>query len=185
MVRLLRGLLSYRPGLFLANLLAWTFAHMAPLLPGYLIKVYYDGLAGAAPLAITPGLILLLLASVGVTRGLVGVGATWLWGDLWTRTTGLVRRNLVRLISGNPAALATPRSSSETVSRVRDDAEAACLAVEELVDGLGVVGFAAAAIIIMGTVDWLITAIVAGPIVLSAFAAELVRARVADRKSVV
>ena len=183
MVRLLRGLLSYRPGLFLANLLAWTFAHMAPLLPGYLIKVYYDGLAGAAPLAITPGLILLLLASVGVTRGLVGVGATWLWGDLWTRTTGLVRRNLVRLISGNPAALATPRSSSETVSRVRDDAEAACLAVEELVDGLGVVGFAAAALIIMGTVDWLITAIVAGPIVLSAFAAELVRARVAALRS--
>ena len=75
MVRFLRGLLSYRPGLFLANLLAWTFSHMAPLLPGYLIKVYYDGLAGDAPLVITPWLILVLLASIGVTRGLVGVGA--------------------------------------------------------------------------------------------------------------
>ena len=183
MVRFLRGLLSYRPGLFLANLLAWTFSHMAPLLPGYLIKVYYDGLAGDAPLVITPWLILVLLASIGVTRGLVGVGANWLWGDLWTRSTGLVRRNLVRLIAAKPGALAAPRSSNETVSRVRDDADAACLALEELIDGFGLIGFALAAIVIMGTVDWLITLIVVVPIVLSAFAAELVNTKVAALRS--
>ena len=178
MVRFTRGLLSYRPGLFLANLLVWSISHMAPLLPGYLTKVYYDGLAGDAPLTITPLSILLLLAAVGLTRGLVGVGAEWLWGDLWTRVTGAVRLNLLRLIATGPAALATPRSSSETVSRVRDDVEEGCAPVEESIDGSGLIGFAAGAIAIMATIDWVITCLVTVPIVLSALVVEAVRTQV-------
>ncbi len=178
MVRFVRGLLSYRPRLYLANLLAWTWSAVAPLLPGYLIKVYYDGLAGEAPLVITPWLILVLLASIGVTRAVANFGGSWYWGDLSTRAAGLVRSNLVRLIAAKPGALAAARSSSETVSRVRDDADGSCLVVEEMIDGLGVIAFAAAAIVIMGTVDWLITAVVVVPILLSALAAELVRTRV-------
>ena len=178
MVRFVRGLLSYRPRLYLANLLAWTWSAVAPLLPGYLVKVYYDGLAGEAPVVITPWLILVLLASIGVTRAVANFGGSWYWGDLSTRAAGLVRSNLVRLIAAKPGALAAARSSSETVSRVRDDADGSCLVVEEMIDGLGVVAFAAAAIVIMGTVDWLITAVVVVPILLSALAAELVRTRV-------
>jgi ATP-binding cassette subfamily B protein len=178
MVRFARGVLSYRPRLYLANVLVWTWSAVAPLLPGYLIKVYYDGLAGDAPLVITPWLILVLLASVGVTRAAANFGGSWFWGDLSTRIAGLVRSNLVRLIAARPGALAAARSSSETVSRVRDDADGSVLVVEEMVDGLGVIAFAVAAIVIMGTVDWLITIIVVVPILLSALAAELVRTRV-------
>ena len=178
MGRFTRGLVSYRPGLFLANLCLWSLSHMAPLLPGYVTKVYYDGLAGDAPLAITPWSILALLAAIGVTRALVGVGAEWLWGGLWTRATGLVRLNLLRMIAAGPAALATPRSSSETVSRVRDDVEEGCLPLEEAIDGVGVVGFAVGAIAIMAAIDWLLTCIVTVPIVLSALAAQAVKTRV-------
>ena len=178
MVRFTRGLVGCRPLLFLANLLAWTVSHMAPLLPGYLVKIYYDGLAGDAPLTITPVSILVLLATVGITHGLFGVGAEWLWGDLWTRVTGLVRLNLLRLIAARPAALTTPRSSSETVSRVRDDVEEGCVPIEELIDGAGVIGFAAGAIAIMATIDWAVTCIVTLPIVLSALVVETVRTRV-------
>ena len=178
MVRFVRGLLSSRPRLYLANVLAWTWSAVVPLLPGYLIKLYYDGLAGDAPPVITPWLILVLLASVGVTRAVANFGGGWLWGDLSTRAAGLVRSNLVRLIAAKPGALAAARSSSETVSRVRDDADGSCLVVEEMVDGLGVIVFAVAAIAIMGTVDWLITIVVVVPILLSALAAELVRTRV-------
>ena len=178
MVRFVRGVLSYRPRLYLANVLTWTWSAMTPLLPGYLIKVYYDGLAGEAPVVITPWLILVLLASIGVTRAVANFGGNWYWGDLSTRAAGLVRGNLVRLIAARPGALAAARSSSETVSRVRDDAEGSCLVVEEMVDGLGVIAFAVAAVVIMGSVDWLITAVVVAPILLSALAAELVRARV-------
>lgn len=178
MGRFTRGLVSYRPGLFLANLCLWSLSHMAPLLPGYVTKVYYDGLAGDAPLAITPWSILALLAAIGVTRALVGVGAEWLWGSLWTRATGLVRLNLLRLIAAGPAALATPRSSSETVSRVRDDVEEGCLPLEEAIDGVGVVGFAVGAIAIMAAIDWVLTCMVTVPVVLSALAAQAVKTRV-------
>ena len=176
--RFTRGLVSYRPGLFLANLLLWSASHMAPLLPGYVTKVYYDGLSGAAPLTITPWSILALLAAIGVTRALVGVAAEWNWGDLWTRATGLVRLNLLRLIAARPAALATARSSSETVSRVRDDVEEGCLPLEETIDGVGVIGFAVGAIAIMASIDWVITCIVTVPIILSALAVQAVKARV-------
>ena len=180
MGRFARVLVGYRPGLFVVNLVLWSVAHAAPLLPGYVTKVYYDGIAGDAPLAITPLTILVLLASVGVTRGLVGVGAEWFWGDLWTRITGLVRLNLLRLIASRPAALATPRSSSETVSRVRDDVEEGCLPLEELIDGAGVIGFAVGAVAIMASIDWLITCIVTVPIILSALAVQAVKARVSE-----
>ncbi len=180
MGRFARGLVGYRPGLFVVNLVLWSIAHAAPLLPGYVTKVYYDGIAGDAPLAITPLTILVLLAAIGVTRGLVGVGAEWFWGDLWTRATGLVRLNLLRLIASRPAALATPRSSSETVSRVRDDVEEGCLPLEELIDGAGVIGFAAGAVAIMASIDWLITCIVTVPIILSALAVQAVKARVSE-----
>ena len=178
MVRFVRGVLSFRRRLYLANVATWTWSTVVPLLPGYLIKRYYDGLAGDAPLVITPWLILVLLTSVGVTRAVANFGGSWCWGDLSTRAAGLVRSNLVRLIAARPAGLAAARSSSETVSRVRDDADGSCLVVEEMVDGLGVIAFAVAAVVIMGSVDWLITAVVVVPILLSALAAELVRARV-------
>lgn len=180
MGRFARGLVSYRPGLFLVNLVLWSISHLAPLLPGYVTKVYYDGIAGAAPMTITPLSILLLLAAIGVTRGLVGVGAEWFWGDLWTRTTGLVRLNLLRLIAARPAALATPRSSSETVSRVRDDVEEGCVPLEEVIDGVGVIGFAVGAVAIMASIDWVITCIVTVPIILSALAVQAVKARVSE-----
>ena len=178
MVRFTRGLMRYRPLLFLVNLVVWTLSHMAPLLPGYVTKVYYDGLAGAGPVVITPVLILVILASIGLTRGLFGVTGEWLWGDLWTRVTGLVRLNLFRRVAAQPAALATPRSSSETVSRVRDDVEEACMPIEEFTDSVGVIGFAVGAIAIMASIDWLIAGIVIIPIVLSSLTVELVRARV-------
>ena len=111
------------------------------------------------------------------------MGPQWLWGDLWTRVTGLVRLNLLRLIAAGPAALATPRSSSETVSRVRDDVEEGCVPVEELSDGVGVIGFALGAIAIMATIDWAITCIVTLPIVLSALVVEAVRTRVTTLRS--
>lgn len=180
MGRFARGLVRNRPGLFLVNLGLWSISHLAPLLPGYVTKVYYDGIAGAAPMTITPLSILLLLAAIGVTRGLVGVGAEWFWGDLWTRTTGLVRLNLLRLIAARPAALATPRSSSETVSRVRDDVEEGCVPMEEVIDGVGVIGFAVGAVAIMASIDWVITCIVTVPIILSALAVQAVKARVSE-----
>lgn len=176
--RMALGLCRYRPGTFLLNAVGWSTVHTAPLLPGYLTKMYYDGLVGDAPMQLTPGLIIAALASIGVTRALLTLGMGWSWGDYWHRLLGLVRLNLFRLIASRPAALATPRASSETISRMRDDVEEASVPVEEFVDGGGVLGFGVGAIIIMASIDWRATLMIVSPIILSALSIELVNRHV-------
>ena len=163
---------------YLANAALWSSVHMMPLLPGYLVKVYYDGLAGDTTVRLTPWAILALLAGVGLMRAAMTFGAAWMWGGYWHHLTGLVRLNLFRLIAAKPAALALTETSSDAISRMRDDIEEACTPMEEFVDGLGVVGFGLGAIAIMARIDWLATLLVVMPIALSTLTIELVDKRV-------
>lgn len=163
---------------YLANAALWSSVHMMPLLPGYLVKVYYDGLAGDTAVRLTPWAILVLLAGVGLMRAAMTFGAAWMWGGYWHHLTGLVRLNLFRLIAAKPAALALTATSSDAISRMRDDVEESCTPMEEFVDGLGVVGFGLGAIAIMARIDWLATLLVVTPIALSTLTIELVDKRV-------
>ena len=177
-LRLSFALVRNDVGRYLANAALWSSVHMMPLLPGYLVKVYYDGLAGDTAVRLTPWAILALLAGVGLTRAAMTFGAAWMWGSYWHRLTGLVRLNLLRLIAAQPAALALTETSSDAISRMRDDVEEACTPMEEFVDGLGVVGFGLGAIAIMARIDWLATLLVVTPILLSTLTIELVGQRV-------
>ena len=172
------GLIRTRPGIFALNVLLWGLTHSLPLVPGYAIKVYYDGLVGDAPAVLTPLLCAVILASVGLTRGLASFAGSWLWAVLEFGLTGLMRLNLVRLVMAKPAATSTPGTSSEMISRLRDDVEAAFRPAEELVDGWGVLGFAIGAIAIMASMDWAATLMIVIPILLSSLSIELVDKRV-------
>ncbi len=177
-LRLSLKLIRTRPGIFILNVLAWTITHSLPLVPGYAIKVYYDGLVGDAPIILTPLLCALILASIGITRGLTSFAGSWLWGDFELRLMGLMRLNLVRLLIRKPAARSTPSTSSEMISRLRDDVEETFRPTEEVVDGWGVLGFAVGAVIIMAGMDWVATLIIVIPVFLSSLSIELVDKRV-------
>lgn len=177
-LRFLGVLIRYRPGFFLVQAVAWSTVHSLPLLPGYLVKLYYDSLEGHSEVEITPIAILLLLGSVGLTRALVQFGASWAYGDFWHRITGLVRLNMMRLVAKKPGAQANLGNSSETISRMRDDVEAACMPIEELIDGWGVVLYGIGAVLIMGSIDWIATLLIVVPVTLSSLAIELVDKRV-------
>ncbi len=173
-LRLSLALIRTRPGIFLLNVLTWGMAHSLPLVPGYAIKVYYDGLVGDTPLTLTPLLCAVTLASIGITRGLASFAGSWLWGDFEFRLTGLMRINLVRLVISKPAALSTPGTSSEMISRLRDDVEETFRPMEETVDGWGVLGFAVGAVAIMASLDWVATLMIVIPVLLSSLSIELV-----------
>ena len=87
------------PWWFLANALAWSSAHAMPLLPGLVLKVFYDGLASDAPATFSPGLALALLAGVGLTRP-GHLRGEWLGGGMWHFMTGQCRLNFMRLLAG-------------------------------------------------------------------------------------
>ena len=182
-LRFLGVLLRYKPLLYLVNALGWSTVHALPLLPGYLVKLYYDGLENSSEAVITPTAILVLLGTLGLTRALVQLGSAWAYGDYWHRITGLVRLNMMRLVANKPGAQANLGNSSETISRMRDDVEEACMPIEELVDGWGVVAFGIGAVLIMGAIDWIATILIVVPVILSSLTIELVDKRVRDLRT--
>jgi ATP-binding cassette subfamily B protein len=112
----------YAPWLYLLHAAGWSLMNLLSLVPGLIARAFFDTLTGKAPVSwgIT-GLLGLL--------GLLAVGRAALWliagfVEITFRFTmsGLVRRNLLRLVLARPGASALPFSIGETISRFRDDA---------------------------------------------------------------
>ncbi len=112
----------YAPWLYLLHAALWSVMNVLSLLPGLIARAFFDTLTGKAHL---PGGITGLLGLLGLLA--VGRAALWLvagFVEITFRFTmsGLVRRNLLRLVLAQPGASALPFSIGETISRFRDDA---------------------------------------------------------------
>src|SRR6185295_3874034 len=112
----------YAPWLYLLHAVLWSVMNVLSLLPGLIARAFFDTLTGKAQL---PGDITGLLGLLSVLA--VGRAALWLvagFVEITFRFTmsGLVRRNLLRLVLALPGARALPFSIGETISRFRDDA---------------------------------------------------------------
>jgi ATP-binding cassette, subfamily B, bacterial len=112
----------YAPWLYLLHAVGWSVMNLLSLLPGLIARAFFDTLTGKAQL---PGGITGLLGLLGLLA--VGRAALWLvagFVEITFRFTmsGLVRRNLLRLVLDRPGASALPFSIGETISRFRDDA---------------------------------------------------------------
>lgn len=111
----------YRPGLYMLHMLLWSLMNLVSLLPGLIARAFFDALTGAAyiPWGITG--LLGLLSILAIARA-----GLWLAGGFVEITfrfmmSGLVRRNLLRLVLERPGANGLPFSIGETISRFRDD----------------------------------------------------------------
>lgn len=112
----------YAPWLCLLHIVLWAIMNLSALLPGLVVRAFFDTLTGAAP--VTVGLLGLLVVLAALAAG---QAALWLiagFVEIILRFTmsGLVRRNLLRHILRRPGAAALPYSIGETLSRFRDDA---------------------------------------------------------------
>src|SRR5829696_1496848 len=112
----------YAPWLYLLHALLWSLMNVLSLLPGLIARAFFDTLTGKAqvPGGITGLLGLLGLLAVGRAALLLVAGFV----EITFRFTmsGLVRRNLLRLVLALPGASALPFSIGEAISRFRDDA---------------------------------------------------------------
>ncbi|MEO7909474.1 MAG: ABC transporter ATP-binding protein [Roseiflexaceae bacterium] len=112
----------YAPWLYLLHALLWSVMNLLSLLPGLIARAFFDTLTGKAQL---PGGITGLLGLLSLLA--IGRAALWLvagFVEITFRFTmsGLVRRNLLRLVLALPGASALPFSIGEAISRFRDDA---------------------------------------------------------------
>lgn len=157
-------LIRYRPGLYAADVAAWIAILLFELGAGYVAKLFFDSITGAAPAGLTLWSIVALVLAAGVAR-IVSILAGALI-DIRHRFTmeTLLRQNLLSGILKRPGARAVPGSTGEALNTFRDDV----IVVEDLlswmVDQAAFIVYAAVALTILVAIDARITAVVVVPL---------------------
>jgi ATP-binding cassette subfamily B protein len=120
--RYLMNMARYRLWLYLLHALLWAVFSLWYLLAGLLTRAFFDTLTGQThlPGGITGLIVLMAILAVSRVAVWLAAGAA----EILMRFTmsGLLRRNLLRHLLGQPGAHALPYSIGETISRFRDDA---------------------------------------------------------------
>jgi ATP-binding cassette, subfamily B, bacterial len=167
-------LITYRPGLYTADLVAWTVILLAELGGGYVAKLFFDAITDAAPAGLTVQSILALVVAVGIVRILtILVGALL---DIRHRYTmgSLMRRNLLAQILEQPGALPLGRSTGEALNILRDDVQMVEDTMSWIIDQVAFGAYAAVALAILMAIDARVTMIVVLPLLTIIVAARLV-----------
>jgi len=157
-------LIRYRPGLYAADIVAWIAILLLELGAGYVAKLFFDSISGAAPAGLTVWSVVALVMAAGTARIVsILVGALIDIRHRFTMET-LMRRNLLEGVLNKPGARAVPGSTGEALNTFRDDV----IVVEDLlswmIDQLAFVSYAAVALAILVRIDARITAVVVVPL---------------------
>jgi ATP-binding cassette, subfamily B, bacterial len=171
-------MLGSHPWLYVANLLAWTLVHMAPLAPGLITKAFFDDLEGRIDIPYGAWAIAALLLGAAVGRvALIYLGFVT-DVNFRFRLSMLIRRNLLGHVLKRPGARAIPYSPGEAISNFRDDVEQAEEATSWSVDTFGLIGFVVVASYILLSIDARMTLFVFVPLILVVTAAQIATARI-------
>lgn len=160
--RVVVRLVANSPVRYLTSALAWITIWTMPLAVGLIAANFFDGLSGEAGWNL-PTLLAALWAYVLVRIGFVLL-AMRLHSNLLFRSAAGMRRSMLRWMYTLPGAQPVEESSGEVVSRFRDDVDHTVEAYDFTVDLLGTVVFVPVAVVMLASIDPLITAVVFTPI---------------------
>lgn len=177
-LRFLWKLITYSPGYYLLNSVMWTLISVVPVLPGLILKQFFDYLAGseAGDLIGLWSIIALFIGAALVRIALIVAGFLT---DVQFRMRigGLLRRNMLAHILQEPGADAMPYSPGEAISNFRDDVEQVEEALSWSVDLFGMVVFASISLAILLRIDAWLTLVAFLPLIVVVSAAQLAAAR--------
>ncbi|KAA3657302.1 MAG: ABC transporter ATP-binding protein [Chloroflexi bacterium] len=157
-------LIAYMPFTYFINTLMWMGLTMLDLAFGLIAKYFFDWLTGSSPLDLS---IWSILGMVTVTAvGGIFFLRTGVILDTRTRFvhSALLRRNLLQNILRRPGAKAMAASPGEAISTFRDDGEIMEDAVDWVIDTIAMIAFAVSAIVIMLTIDMMLTLVTILPL---------------------
>ena len=170
--RYLAGMARYAPRIYLLHAVMWSAMNVLSLLPGLIVRAFFDTLTGHAHLGVgTTGLLMLLIA-IAVGRAALLLAAGFVEITMRFTMSGLLRRNMLRHVLDRPGADALPYSIGETISRFRDDAYQAedNLDWTDEIAGQGL--FAVGAFLVLLHIDIRMTLVVFLPLVIVAAVAQ-------------
>ncbi|HNZ09147.1 MAG TPA: ABC transporter ATP-binding protein [Bacillota bacterium] len=143
-------MILYRPWLYLADALTWILIHVFPVVPGLIIREFFDMLVGQSRLGLGIwGLIALLVATATAHIANIAAGALV---DIRHRFTmsGLLRRNALESMLASPVA-GEAKSTGETVNILEEDAKQVEDVISWSFDMMGMTSFAiVSAVILIG-----------------------------------
>ena len=159
----IRKLIDYRFWYFVLCATLWTIMHAAPVLTGYLIKLIFDALAvNNIDLA---WLALLGFSLIDISRMGVLFIADFTFIDYWLELKSLLQRNMLDYLMNAPFSRPMTDSSSEAVSRFRDDTDTVNQVIENWTDFFGMAIYMVAACIIMFSISPVMTGLMLVPMV--------------------
>lgn len=161
-------LCTYRPGQFALNLLLWGLFHTIPLSYALLTKGVFDALTGAASAGWNVWTMLALLGTATLARSGVFVVAFRLFSAYHMMMQALLRRNLLNYLMQAAGSREMVESSSEAVTRFRDDVEDVSEYLEQWIDFGGFLLYGASALVLLYAIDPMITVVACGPMFLMA-----------------
>lgn len=166
-------LMRYRPALYVVNALAWTLIYLAPIIPGWITKQFFDTLSGEAAYSFSIGTLIILLIASALGRAMLIIMGFITDVQFRFRIGGLLRRNLLQHILKEPGAKAIPCSPGEAISSFRDDVDQVEETISWSVDAFGMTCFALVSFTILYRINAPMTMWVFVPLVIVVTIAQL------------
>lgn len=151
--------------------------YLLPLIPGLLLREFFDEISDSASVTNTGWSWLALLVAVGFGRSIlmiIGIAER----ALQTVITILLRQNVLERILEHPGSRSVPVSSGETISRMRDDANVISAFVCWTFDPLGQLMMLTLSLIILARIDVWLTLGVFVPLLLTIVLVTLAKRRI-------
>ncbi len=153
-----------RPWLYSLNAVLWTLIHVGPLVPGLILRDYFNALTNEQAARFSVTTLIIFMVAQGVARCVLNLCG--MVADIYHRfsMSALLRRNLLERILERPGARAIPVSPGEAISSFRDDAQYAEDCVDWTLDVIGSAVFAVAVVVVLLAINPWITLFVFVPL---------------------
>ncbi|MCR8634047.1 ABC transporter ATP-binding protein [Paenibacillus radicis (ex Xue et al. 2023)] len=158
-------LTRYRIGLYVLNAVAWSLIYLAPIVPGWITKQFFDTLSGNAAYEFSEWTLIALLIASALGRVIMILFGFITDVNFRFRIGSLLRRNMLNHILKEPGAKAIPCSPGEAISNFRDDVDQVEETVSWSVDSFGMTIFAAVSFYILYGINATMTVWVFLPLV--------------------
>ena len=146
-------LIKYKPLVYLGNTICWVLVHLAPLIPGIIIKEVFDLLGKDAPASSNLWALCGVLVIFAIFRSFVTYAGFRF--DIYYRFSvgALLRKNMLKVILEKPDEKKVSTALGETLNCLRDDAELAENIISWMIDSVGVTVFGITSLVILFSIN--------------------------------
>lgn len=164
--QLLWRMICYTPRLYLIDAFFWLFISGLPILPGLIIREFFNTLTGESKYNFSTTILIVFLLATGLGRVIfIFIGRLTKTQHRFTMSA-LLRHNLLQVILKRPGAMSLPASQGELISYFRDDIELIEDNIAEAAEIFDAAIFALISLIILANINWKMTVLVFLPLVL-------------------